>query len=106
MSISAQATGSSSIHAWTRRAREIPVLNYLGQMGVDVSTQVKLVVGTHAHDDHIAGLSKVLGACNNATFVWSSALTKESSSLISKRTKISSVCSASRSVLNIAKSSI
>ena len=35
------------------------------------------MVGTHAHDDHIAGLSQVLDACSAATFVCSSALTSE-----------------------------
>lgn len=35
------------------------------------------MVGTHAHDDHIAGLSRVLELCDSATFVCSSALTGE-----------------------------
>ena len=46
-------------------------------MDVEVSKQVRLVVGTHAHDDHIAGLGRVLEACTEATFVCSSALTRE-----------------------------
>lgn len=36
------------------RTREIPALEYLDQIGVDASTQVRLIVATHAHDDHFA----------------------------------------------------
>lgn len=55
--------------------KTIPVLDYLTALGVDVSTDVKLVVGTHAHDDHIAGLGTVFDACKSAVFVLSGALT-------------------------------
>lgn len=60
-----------------QRSNEIPVLQYLERIGVDVSADVRLVVGTHAHDDHIAGLASVFDACRSAQFVCSSALTKE-----------------------------
>jgi beta-lactamase superfamily II metal-dependent hydrolase len=60
-----------------QRSKEIPVLRYLEGLGVDVSTAVRLVVGTHAHDDHIAGLASVFEACHSAQFVCSSASTKE-----------------------------
>jgi beta-lactamase superfamily II metal-dependent hydrolase len=60
-----------------QKTGQIPVLNYLRGMGVNVSEDVHLVVGTHAHDDHIAGLARVLDACRNATFVCSSALTAD-----------------------------
>lgn len=60
-----------------QRSQEIPVLNYLGRLGVNLAADVQLVVGTHAHDDHIAGLSRVLEACREAVFVCSAALTKE-----------------------------
>lgn len=36
-----------------------------------------MVVGTHAHDHHISGLSRILDECSAATFVCSSALTSE-----------------------------
>jgi beta-lactamase superfamily II metal-dependent hydrolase len=60
-----------------QRSKEIPVLRYLEGIGVDVSADVRLVVGTHAHDDHIAGLARVFEACLSAQFVCSSASTKE-----------------------------
>jgi len=55
----------------------IPALVYLDSIGVDPSVAVKLVVGTHAHDDHIAGLARVVQVCSTATFVCSAALSKE-----------------------------
>ncbi len=50
---------------------------YLAAIGVNVATDVKLVVGTHAHDDHIAGLGRVYEACCSAVFICSAALTTE-----------------------------
>jgi len=38
---------------------------YLQEIGVDIATQVKYVICTHWHDDHIKGLHKVLEACSN-----------------------------------------
>lgn len=60
-----------------QQTKRNPVLDYLSTLGVETSRDVVLVVGTHAHDDHIAGLSNVLGQCEAATFVCSSALTAE-----------------------------
>ncbi|MDX1760621.1 MAG: MBL fold metallo-hydrolase [Christiangramia sp.] len=40
---------------------------YLSRLGVDLS-QVKFVLCTHWHDDHIRGLSKVLEKCTSAQF--------------------------------------
>lgn len=50
-------------------------LNYLRSLEVDLTTKVHLVVGTHAHDDHIAGIADCFEACTAARFVCSSALT-------------------------------
>lgn len=55
----------------------IPALAYLRRVGVDVSTSVKMVVGTHAHDDHIAGIGDLFDECRSAFFVCSQALTSE-----------------------------
>jgi Metallo-beta-lactamase superfamily len=54
-----------------------PVLEYLQGLGVDASSQVRLVVGTHAHDDHVAGLSSVFRAAGSAYFVCSAAITSD-----------------------------
>ena len=37
---------------------------YLEDIGVDVKEQVKYVICTHWHDDHIKGLHQVLDACS------------------------------------------
>lgn len=60
-----------------QESKRIPVLDYLRSLGVDPAQSVKLVVGTHAHDDHIAGLAEVLKACVGAKFICSAALTSE-----------------------------
>ncbi|TDD62007.1 MBL fold metallo-hydrolase [Kribbella antibiotica] len=54
-----------------------PTLEYLQGLGVDIATQVVLVVGTHAHDDHIAGLAAVFAAAKGAKFAASAAATTE-----------------------------
>ena len=38
-------------------------LKYLQQLGFDASQSVKLIVATHWHDDHIAGLSSLFQEC-------------------------------------------
>ncbi|MBR9893827.1 hypothetical protein GYB14_19200 [bacterium] len=48
--------------------KEPAALAYLTQIGVDISTEVKLIMATHWHDDHIKGLSKTLEACASSAF--------------------------------------
>lgn len=60
-----------------QRTRENSPLRYLRDLGVDVAKSVRLVVGTHAHDDHIAGIADVFDQCKGAFFVSSSALVRE-----------------------------
>ncbi len=56
-------------------ARERPIaLDYLEGVGVDVARQVKLVVVTHWHDDHIRGISQLVRFATSARFVCSVAL--------------------------------
>ncbi len=43
-------------------------LEYLQSIGVDVSDQVKLILCTHWHDDHLLGISELLEKCKNAKF--------------------------------------
>jgi hypothetical protein len=56
------------------RSKEVPALSYMTRIGVDVATQVRLVIATHAHNDHFAGLADVFDVCRSAKFVCSSAL--------------------------------
>ena len=55
----------------------IPVIEYLRRLNVSVESDVLMILGTHAHDDHIAGISRVLDVCRDAFFACSSALTRE-----------------------------
>lgn len=48
------------------------VLKYLEDLGVDPSQQVKVVLATHWHDDHVRGLAQVVELCQAAEF-WCSA---------------------------------
>ena len=48
-------------------------LDYLRSLGVDVASQVRLVVATHWHDDHIRGIAEILRAAESARFVNSAA---------------------------------
>lgn len=52
-------------------------LRYLRNIGVDVSSQVKAVIASHWHDDHVRGLSKVVQACEAALFCCAAVLTEE-----------------------------
>lgn len=51
------------------------LLQYFDQIEAEASSRVRLVVGTHAHDDHVAGLAELHAAASNAQFVTSTALT-------------------------------
>lgn len=53
---------------------EHPVLRYLDAIGVDVESQVRLVVGTHAHDDHMAGMGQLYRRAQAAQYVSSAAV--------------------------------
>ena len=49
-------------------------INYLNSIKVKVETQVKIVLATHWHDDHIKGIADTLERCKNAVFYCSDAL--------------------------------
>ncbi len=49
-------------------------LDYLNKLGIDVATQVKTVIVTHWHDDHIKGIAEIAKQCSQAEFFISSAL--------------------------------
>ena len=66
-------------------------LDYLDSMGVDLDKQVKLVLVTHWHDDHIRGVGEIVRAAPNARFGCSAAIrNKDFYSLIatSRRVKL------------------
>lgn len=52
-------------------------IEYLASLGVNLATQVKLVIATHAHDDHFAGIADVFEVCESARLVCSQAATSE-----------------------------
>jgi len=52
-------------------------ISYLERLGVSLDSDVLMILGTHAHDDHIAGISRALDRCKAAFYVCSSALTGE-----------------------------
>ena len=58
-------------------AKEPVALEYLRSIGVDPSTNVRTIVATHWHDDHIQGLATLLKKCSNASFVMSAALASQ-----------------------------
>lgn len=49
------------------------LIDYFSQIGVDPAESVELVVATHAHDDHTAGLGALFESARNAWFVPSGA---------------------------------
>lgn len=49
-------------------------LRYLMQLGVDVAQDVKVIVATHWHDDHLRGMAGLFNACQSAQLVISSVL--------------------------------
>jgi beta-lactamase superfamily II metal-dependent hydrolase len=51
-------------------------LEYLKNLGVDLKNDVKLIVCTHWHDDHIQGLSQIIKECINAKFCYAIATDK------------------------------
>lgn len=51
------------------RTDEHPTLRYLQSIGVELGTQIELVVATHAHDDHVAGIARIVEAASSADVV-------------------------------------
>ncbi len=52
-------------------------LRYLIDLGVDPARDVRLIVATHWHDDHIRGMAKLVTACRNAAFCCASVLCQQ-----------------------------
>lgn len=51
-------------------------LEYLKSLKVNISEDVKLIICTHWHDDHILGISNLLNECDTAKFCMASATDK------------------------------
>jgi hypothetical protein len=58
------------------KTKKAAALSYLDEIGVPTEN-VKLIVATHWHDDHIRGLFDIVKGCMNAEFVFSEAMTNE-----------------------------
>lgn len=54
-----------------------PVLKYFESEGVNVASDLKVVLATHAHDDHVAGIAALYRAAAEATLLTSYAMTSE-----------------------------
>ena len=55
--------------------KKIPVaLSYLHSLGVDPTKDVRLIIATHWHDDHIRGMGKLVETCSEASFCCSAVL--------------------------------
>jgi beta-lactamase superfamily II metal-dependent hydrolase len=52
-------------------------IDYLTGLGIDPSQDVKCLVLTHWHNDHIAGSSQIVNICESAKICFSAALLKE-----------------------------
>lgn len=50
-------------------------LHYLRSLGAEPGKTVKLVIGSHWHDDHVRGLAEIVATCAAARFVCAAALT-------------------------------
>jgi len=48
-------------------------LDYLKNIGVDLKENVKSIICTHWHDDHIKGISELLNACESSEFCFGKA---------------------------------
>jgi len=66
-----------------RNSKKPIALKYLEDLNINPSTDVELIVITHWHRDHIAGISEVIDACSSATVALPEAFTtKEFTNLI------------------------
>src|SRR5436309_15234412 len=57
-----------------RGNRGAAAVEYLVEIGVAITTSVKLIVATHWHNDHVRGLSDIVQRCHGAEFLCSPAL--------------------------------
>lgn len=58
-------------------------LEYLKSLGVHIETEVKLIVCSHWHNDHILGIDKLLEECKSATLAF--AVTSDKAKFLKKK---------------------
>lgn len=58
-------------------SKQPAAIKYLENIGVDLSSAVKLILISHWHDDHIRGLSGMVNKCESARVCYSAALLKQ-----------------------------
>ena len=59
---------------WNRQAGRPAALAYFDEIAIDPSNSIELILATHWHDDHIAGIDQIVEACPRAKFWCSDAL--------------------------------
>ena len=52
-------------------SKQPSALEYLSSLNVDLANDVRLVLATHYHDDHIAGIGELFEKCKTARFACS-----------------------------------
>ncbi len=57
--------------------RRPAALEYLEKLGTNPSDNVRLIVATHWHDDHIKGIAELVRVCDKAVFCCAAALREE-----------------------------
>lgn len=67
----------SCIDASDTQDRRPVAERYLRALGFDPAADVKLIVATHWHDDHVRGMARLVAACASAAFGCSGALVKQ-----------------------------
>jgi hypothetical protein len=60
-----------------RKTRENAVTSYFDRMGIDMGEAVALIVATHAHNDHIGNMSRIVERSKSARYVCSVAMSLE-----------------------------
>lgn len=56
---------------------EVAALSYLASLGVDPAKQVRFVLATHWHDDHVRGFGQIVERCEAAEVICSLALRED-----------------------------
>ena len=73
------------------KSKQPLALSYLDELGIPIEQDVKLIIATHWHDDHVSGIAEVFRYCQQAVFACSQALNqKQFLVLLGQADKISS----------------